>query len=181
MILIHAIGHCFAQAQENSDSPPLAFTDKGHWIGLKAGFIASGEPFGDRWIMSGMYEFRFAKNWSLPIEASWFKRVRVINDGIKNNRYVNKELALSAALKLRVLLSKPSTNVFVQTGVGSGSMYWVYHYALGMEYGITDRVAVYLQVRQHSPNLDIDEFFFQIGINLDVTSSRLKQKYLTGK
>lgn len=181
VILILTNGHCLAQTPRNPNSPPLAFTDKGHWLGFKAGYIASGEPFSDRWIMSGMYEFRFGKNWSLPFEATFYKRVSVIWDGIENNRYISQILALSTAMKLRIPLGRPSTNVFVQAGVGSGSMYWVFHYALGLEYGITDRVTGYLQVRQHSPNLDIDEFFFQIGINLDVTSSRLKQEYLTGK
>ncbi len=155
------------------------FTDKGHWLGFKAGFVASEEPFCDRWHMSGMYEFRFSKIWSLPFEATLFKVVRKTWNGQENYRSVRQPLALSVALKLRIPLGRPSTNVSLQGGIGSGSFYPVVHYAIGMEYGTTERLTLVGQVRRHSPNIDINEPFLSIGLNFDVTSVSLKQKYLT--
>ncbi|MFN0158049.1 MAG: hypothetical protein ACKVRP_08275 [Bacteroidota bacterium] len=87
-------------------------------------------------------------------------------------------LALSIAIKLRFGLGRPGTDFFAQTGIGSGSIYPVVHYAGGIEYGVTERVAVCVQVRRYAPNIDIDKNFYSIGVNLNLTSDRLRESYL---
>ncbi|MBI5471604.1 MAG: hypothetical protein HY961_04595 [Ignavibacteriae bacterium] len=174
-VLVHLLLSQQAFAQTRNQHVQT-FTDKGHWLGFKVGFIASEEPLGDRWIISGMYEFRFSKIWSLPFEGTLYRIVRNTWDGRENFRSVRQPLALSVALKLRIPLGRPSTNVSLQGGIGSGSFYPVVHYAIGMEYGITERLTLVGQVRRHS--LDINEPILSVGLNFDVTSMSLKQKYL---
>ncbi|MEK9138689.1 MAG: hypothetical protein AAB393_16320, partial [Bacteroidota bacterium] len=143
MVLLLLVGTtvCFGQAEKEPTPRPLLYTDKGHWVGLRGGLIGGEENLADRWTFTAIYEWRFDKFWSLPFEASAFKRVSVTSDGIQHSRRVENILALSVALKLRFGLGPPNTDVFAQAGIGSGSIYPVVHYTGGIEYGVTERVA----------------------------------------
>lgn len=178
LVLWVGVTICFGQAEHKEKPRPLLYTDKGHWVGLSGGLIGGKENIADRWTFTAMYDWRFDKVWSLSCEASVFKRVTNTSNAVQPFRRVENILALSVALKLRISLGRPSTDLFAQAGIGSGSIYPVYHYAGGIECGITERLAVCLRVRRYSPNIDIDKNFFSIGVNLNLTSDRLREGYL---
>jgi len=142
-------------------------SDMGHWLAARVGSITGGTDFGNRWIILGGYEGRFSRNWSVPVEAQLF---RDITD--QRTRFM-----LSAGLKARVPLDRTATSLYAQGGIGTGVLYPVWHYAGGVEYGVWDRVSLYLQVKKFSGNLDISEAFLSIGININATSERLRRKY----
>ncbi len=98
-----------------------------------------------------MYDWRFDKYWSLPLELSVFKRVSLRPDGTQTLRHGETIVALSAALKLRFLLDRRCRNFFAQADVGSGSMYPVLHVAAGIECGMNERLALHAQVRRNTP------------------------------
>ncbi len=81
-------------------------------------------------------------------------------------------------MKLRVPIIRINTNVYAQGGIGGGSIYPVLHYAIGGEYGFSKLITLYLQMRKHTANLDIDEAFLMVGINFNLTSSAQRESYL---
>ncbi len=157
------------------------YTDRGHWVGLGVGVIGGDGRFADRWTARAMYDWRFDTFWSLPVEASAFKRVSIRYDGAQLHSHSSTVLALSIALKLRVVLGRLNTDFFAQAGVGAGSMYPVIHYAYGVEYGIAERLALTLQVRRHTSNLEVNNNFYTLGVNLNLTSDRLREEYLNDR
>jgi hypothetical protein len=176
-LLIVCVGLCKSQTTSSS-SVPRAYTDEGHWVGLRGGLIGGDARLADRWLLDAMYDWRFDKYWSLPLELSVFKRVSFRSDGTQTFRHAETILALSAALKLRFLLGRPATNFFAQAGVGSASMYPVIHVAAGIEYAMTERLAFRAQVRRYTRNIDIDQNFYSIGFSLDVTTDDARAGHL---
>jgi hypothetical protein len=155
------------QTLSSSDSSSRFKSDKGHWLALRVGAITGGADIGNRWIILGGYETRFAKNWSIPIEAQVFEDVN----------YGRSWFMLSAALKLRFRLFRPDVNVFAQGGIGTYIMYYPLHYAVGFEYGLHDRLSLYLQVKKFDKNSEINDAFISLGINFNVATERLRQEY----
>ncbi len=60
-------------------------------------------------------------------------------------------------------------------------MYPVIHYAYGVAYAIAERVAITLQVRRHTANLEIDNNFYTLGVNVNITPDRLREEDLSDK
>ncbi len=60
-------------------------------------------------------------------------------------------------------------------------MYPVIHYAYGVDYGIAERRALTFQVRRHTSNLEANNNFYTLGVNLNLTSDRLREEYLSGR
>lgn len=142
-----------------------AYTDKGHWLGGRVVYVPSPEHFGALF----MYEYRFDKYWSAPFDLTGLQ----LSHGFS--------VLLAGAMRLRLPLPNANKNIYAEFGLGSGSMYPVLHYAVGFEYGITEKVAVFAQYRKFSPNFDhLQPHYstYSIGVNFDVTPSILRQSYL---
>jgi len=161
----------FSQTDSTTDTSTLIKSDKGHWLTLRVGSITGGTDIGNRWIILGGYEGRFSKNWSIPIEAQLFQ----------DTYYRRSWFMMSAALKLRFQLPRQSTNLYVQGGIGTYIYYPVLHYAAGVEYGLSDGLSLYLQVKKFGSTTEIRESFISIGININATSERLRREYETDK
>lgn len=169
MIWLVVVAVSFSQTNSSSDVSSAIKSDKGHWLTLRVGSITGGTDIGNRWIILGGYEGRFSKNWSIPIEAQLFQ----------DTYYRRSWFMMSAALKLRFQLPRQSTNFFVQGGIGTYILFPVLHYAAGVEYGLFDRLSLYLQVKKFGSGAEIRDGFISIGVNINATSERLRDQYGT--
>ena len=156
-----------AQTDSLMVAPGTWKSDKGHWLAVRVGAITGGSNIVNDWIILGGYEGRFSKNWSVPLEFMAY------NDYTRQRSWFN----LSAALKIRFPILNPATSLYAQAGIGSGGFTYAAHYAVGSEYGVADRLSLYLQAKRFTRNLDIQGVFVSIGVNINATSKRLRQKY----
>jgi hypothetical protein len=46
-----------------------------------------------------------------------------------------------------------------------------------VEYGLFDRLSLYLQVKKFGPTAEIRDSFISIGVNINATSGRLREQY----
>jgi hypothetical protein len=160
LILILSILFCCISA-----SAQQLYTDKGHWIGFDIGYV----PSGDNIAYLAKYEYRFARNWSIPLELADMRFSR------------GYSLILSGGLRLRIPMFKFNKNIYGQFGFSAGSMYPVLYGSLGAEYGITEDVSVNLQYRKYTSNFDYlkpNYSVYLLGINIDITPKILRQSYL---
>lgn len=145
-----------------------SYTDRGHWIGLRGGYVPSGETLA----LSGMYEWRFDRYWSTAVDLTGL------------NMSGGYTFLIAAGLRMRIPLFKYNKNIYGQFGIGSGSMFPVLFAALGFEYGFTETLSVFAQYRRYTANFDnLRPFYtiYSIGVNLDITPSELRQSYILGK
>jgi hypothetical protein len=148
-----------AQVDPSAESLGAVVSDKGHWLSVRLGSRTTEATLGDRWIVVVGYEGRFSTNWSIPIEAQWFRDVKL-----------ETQFTLTAAIKLRVPFNLEYSNVYLQAGVGPYGFGWVAHYAIGLEYGILDRSSLCCQVKVFNLGPDLPGAFVSLGINLNATS-----------
>ncbi len=146
-------------------------SDKGHWLGVRGGSRTGQDGLSNSWIFAAGYEGRFSDNWSIPIEAQWFR------DTEKPDGESRTLFTVSAALKLRIPLHRETTNFYIQVGAGPIFLGLVSHVALGAEFGLVDRISLYSQVKLYNLGPDLPDAFVTIGLNINVTSERLRQQY----
>jgi hypothetical protein len=158
---------CLGQTDSVTANQRLLQSDKGHWLTLRVGGIAGGTDIGNRWIVLGGYEGRFSRHWSIPIEFQVFQDIS----------YHRSWFMLAAGLKARFQLPRPSTNLYLQAGMSTYLIGPIFYYAAGAEYGLLDRLSIYLQVKRFGSYSDIGDSFITIGININATSERLREKY----
>jgi hypothetical protein len=113
------------------------YTDQGSWLGARWGIQAVGGPIGERWSVIAGYEYRFPNIVSIPVEFHYFKRRPV------------DLLLVSVALRLRAHVFEYSI-IYGQGGLGTGILGFPMHYALGGEFGLSDRIGVSLSMKKVS-------------------------------
>ncbi len=148
----------------------LAYSDRGHWIGARAGYVPAGPSKGLAGIL--MYEYRSHKtlSWQLDMSAIQFP------SGLS--------LILGAGMRLRIPLATVNKNVYALVGFSSGSMYPVLFAAAGAEYGIIERIGLVIQYRSYTSNFDYlrpTYGIYSVGITYDITSTSLRESYLMEK
>jgi hypothetical protein len=144
------------------------YTDKGHWVGLTAGYV----PSRDNFAFTGMYEYRFERYWSVMVDLTNF------------NLTNNSALVVGTSLRMRIPIARYNKNIFGQFGLGSGSIYPVLFYALGFEYGIVEKISVFTQFKRYTSNFDklLSPYtVYSVGLNIDLTPASVRESYLLDK
>ena len=158
---------CLFVVNAYTQSVASLYSDKGHWIGARVGFFASTSEVSKSWAGIVMYEYRFAKNWSLPFELLRF------------NKSGESSFVLNGGLRLRIPTSYPARNIYGQLGISGG--YFVFYGAIGFEYGLNDNVALFAQWKTYTPNFDTVKphyWLFSVGINYNITPQKSRESYL---
>lgn len=146
---------------------PLPYSDRGHWIGGRIGLFASPNDISQSWTGIVVYEYRFAQNWSVPLEVLRF------------NKAGEKLFLLNCGMRLRIPLSYPARNVYGQAGISGG--YFVFYGAIGFEYGFNDDVSLFTQWKTYTPNFDTVKphyWLISIGVNYNITPQKNRESYL---
>jgi hypothetical protein len=151
-----------------------ASPDMGSWIGMRAGVQTNGGDVGERWAVTGMYEWRFTKVLSLPVEFSWFKH-RVQGYADRGNylefyKDFEERPIISVGLKIRMNFWKG--NIYLQGGTeymsGSGFYMIMPYYAGGVEVFFTEKFSLYSNI--HKNIVPDYKHFVTIGTNLMIDS-----------
>ena len=140
------------------------YTDKGHWLGGRAGYVPSRENLAA--IL--MYEYRFDRYWSAAFDLTGLGLAKGF------------ALIIAANLKLRIPILKYNKNLYGQFGFGSGSVYPILQGALGFEYALTEKVSLFVQYRKYAnfDDLHPERSIYSVGVNIDVTPASVRQSYL---
>ena len=167
LLLVISLSSIASRSQTDSAITALGKSDKGGWgLQLRGGGIFVEEGLAEEsWHALVGVDLRFSKNLSVPIEAEL---------------YYGAFFLLNAALKLRIPFDRRATNIYAQGGVGVGfpraeGFPYLIHCGVGFEYGISDRVAVNLQVKKF-PEFP-EPTIVSIGLSLDTTSSQFRKRY----
>ena len=95
------------------------------------------------------------------------------------NNTANIRFGFDAALKARVRILRPTTGVYAQVGIGANGLLlagFSTHYALGFEFGLFDRMALYGQAKKFI-NIEDEGVFLSLGISINATSENLRRRY----
>ena len=144
--------------------------DMGSWMGARAGVQTNGGSISERWAWSVVYEYRYSQLFSVPVELQFFNHRVIWWNGKENVKLFEIEPALSAALKMRVLIYE--MNLFIQGGlqsiIGSGFALRMPYYGVGFEIFLWEKISFYANLQK---NIIPDyEYFVLIGTNVQITS-----------
>ncbi len=147
----------------------LASPDLGSWIGVRVGVQTNGGNLAERWAVAGMYEWRFSKVFSVPVEFYLFRDRGYVFNEIGHRQKVFETLPiLSVGLKIR--FGFRTVNAYVQGGMeyisGSGFFLTTPNYAVGIEFFLTEKISLYSNI--HKNIIPDYRHFITIGTNIKI-------------
>jgi hypothetical protein len=137
---------------------------------MRVGYVPTGLSAGLAGV--GVYEYRIDRTLSAQFDITGVQ----FPSGLS--------FILGAGVRLRFPFARYNKNIYGMVGFGSGSRYPVLYAATGIEFGITERTAVFFQYRTYTPNFDYlkpNYGIYSLGLNIDITPTSLRESYLMEK